>query len=262
MQVSLQPQAFTGQYMTALARQLKQDFCKEPRIRAILVDDFRAATFLWDPIHLPEFYGPAERGEYYLDRTTGEERLEFSTKRGRGVDGFVDLGNKGKTNAPTTYSGEYKNRKFGYSALIPPQMKGISEVPASLEGGILIKLAPIPEHYIWLGGSYNTARYNSLPSAANAHVEWLTNEGAKILSVERRPARLGNISAQRLVIKYKTPESDTTRIEDLVLAIRLQPNEYGIVYQVEMRTAESDYSKDVGSFNQIVRSWRAVRLAG
>jgi hypothetical protein len=243
--------------MTALAHQLEQDFCKEPRIRAIIVDDFRAATFQWDPIQLPEFYASAERGEYYLDRTTGEERVEFSTKRGRGVDGFVDLAAKESTDASRTYKGVYRNKNFGYSASIPAPKEGISEVPAALEAGILINLSGSLEHYIWLGGSY-TARYNSLAFAADAHVKWLTNEGANILTTSRRPVRLGDLRAERVILKYKTPESDVTWIEDLVLAIRLQPDEYGIVYQIEMRTTESDYSKDVGTFNQIVQSWRTI----
>lgn len=256
LQISVQPQVFRPEFMTALARQLNQDFCKEPRIRAIIVDDFRAATFQWDPVHLPEFYAPAERGQYYLDRTTGEERLEFSTKRGRGVDGFIDLDRNAKSDVSRTYKGVYRNNNFGYSASIPLSLKGVVEVPPTLEGGILITLSADFEHYIWLGASHNTARYNSLAWATNAHLEWLKNEGAKVLTFTRRPARLGSLRAERLIIKYKSPGSDATRVQDLVLAIKFEKDEVGIVYQIEMRTTQSTYAKDIEAFNQIVRSWR------
>ena len=112
-------------------------------IRAVIVDDYRAAT-IWEPIHLPEFYAPAERGDYYLDRVTGEEYVEFSTKRGRGVDQFIKLGTNANPVASRTYERAYRNSNFGYSALIPSPFKGKTEVPAALEGGVLLSLSSDP----------------------------------------------------------------------------------------------------------------------
>lgn len=146
--VSVEPKFFTRASMKALAGELNRRFCGERRIEALIMDDHRAAS-VWDPIHSPELYEPAERGRYYLDRLTGEEHIEFSTKRGRESDVFVDLGTKRTQVESRTYSGSYRNHNFGYSAQIPPPLNGVSEVPNAIESGILLALSPDRERYIW-----------------------------------------------------------------------------------------------------------------
>lgn len=257
--VSVESKFFTRASMMALAGELNRRFCAERRIEALIMDDHQAAS-VWDPIHSPELYQPAERAQYYLDRVTGEEHIEFSTKRGRGSDVFVDLGTKQNQVESRTYSGKYRNHNFGYSAQIPPTLNGVSEVPNALESGILLALSPDRARYIWLGASYNTARFSSLRWATELRLEWLRNEGALIQGVTRRPIRLGRLRAERVIVRYKSPGSDSIRIEDFVIALKPQPDEDGIIYQIEMRTSEASYATDIESFHQIARSWRDTRL--
>lgn len=257
--VSVEPKFFTKASMTALAGELNRRFCGERRIEALVMDDNRAAS-VWDPIHSPELYEPAQRARYYLDRLTGEEHIEFSTKRGRGSDVFVDLGTKWNPVESRTYSGKYRNHNFGYSAQIPSPLSGVSEVPRALESGILLALSPDRDRYIWLGAGYNTARFSSLRWAREFRLGWLRNEGATIQRVTRRPIQLGRLRAERVIVRYKSPGSDSIRIEDFVIALKPQPDEDGIIYQIEMRTSEADYATDVESFHQIARSWRDTRL--
>jgi len=254
--ISVLPQYFTPEHMSALGRQLNRDFCQQQMIRAIIVDDHRAAT-IWEPIHLPEFYAPAERGEYYLDRATGEEYVEFSTKRGRTVDQFIKLGTNVNPVASRTYERAYRNNNFGYSAVIPFPLKGKTEVPADLEGGVLISLSSDPSHYIWLGANYNTARFNSLQQAMNSYLDWLKNDGAKILAVSRRRAHIGRLRAERITVRYKS-DSETTWTKDLLLAIKIQQDEEGTIFQIEMNTTDADYSRDRIVFDEIVQSWRSL----
>jgi hypothetical protein len=153
------------------------------------------------------------------------------------------------------YTDSYRNDNFGYSLRIPGSYSAISEVPLALESGIEFKLSDNSKHYIWVGAGDNTARYNSMVSAANAHLVWLRAEG-EVLTVNQQPTRLGRLNGLRVSVKYKSPESDTIRIQELVLAIETKKDEVGVVYEIEMRTTESDYAKDLNVFNRILRSWR------
>jgi hypothetical protein len=244
--------------MTALTGELSRRFCEEQRIEALVMDDQRAAS-VWDPIHSPELYKPAERARYYLDRLTGEEHIEFSTKRGREADVFLDLGMKSNQVKSTTYTGPYRNYNFGYAAKIPSPLKGVSEVPKALESGILLPLSPDRKRYIWLGAGYNTARY-SLRWATDFRLSWLRDEGASLQSVKRRPIRLGRLRGERVIVRYKSPGSENIRIDDFVIAIRPQLDEDGIIYQIEMQTSEANYVVDVKSFDEIARSWQEIHL--
>lgn len=253
--ISIPPQFFTRTHMIALGKQLNLDFCDEKRIRAIIVDDHRAAT-IWEPIHLAPFYGPAERGEYYLDRATGEEYLEFSTKRGRGVDGFIRFAPFPNRTRRRTYKGAYRNSKFRYFTKLPASLEGISEVPEEIEGGILITLSKDPERFIWLGGAYDTSSYASLREATDSHLDWLRTDGAKVLNVKRQKSQLGKLNAERITVRYEAPGSDVINVMDLVVALRFQRDASAIVHQIEMRTTASNYTYDVKAFNSIARSWR------
>jgi|GEM_PF-1697958 len=79
--MSIDPHYFNQQDMTLLARQLNQDFCKEPRLSVLIFSDFRAAQSLVFSIERPPTYQrdyAALRGGYNLDRATGQEYVSFS----------------------------------------------------------------------------------------------------------------------------------------------------------------------------------------
>lgn len=257
-QVSVEPRYFTRESMAALARQLNADFCNEKRIQVIIVDDYRAATE-WDPVHLSNWYAPAERGSYYLDRLSGEEHIEFSTRRGRGMDVFLRFVAAENKVEEKTYSGKYRNDNYGYSIQIPKALVGKSEVPPTLEHGIQLTLPSGSESHLWVGGDYDHARFMFLKWVARARLDWLRNAGIEVLTVNRRPARLGGLPAERVRITYTAPESGQM-IQDLIIAFRTDREGSKILYQVEMTTAASTYQQDRDAFNQIVRSWRLTPL--
>jgi len=74
LQISIKPSAFTRDSMIALAQRLKSDFAKEERLQVAFFSDYDAAK---------SFGGRTNeewawvRGDYHLDRTTGEEQLNF-----------------------------------------------------------------------------------------------------------------------------------------------------------------------------------------
>ncbi|MGH9929016.1 MAG: hypothetical protein ACREA9_07285 [Pyrinomonadaceae bacterium] len=252
--VSVEPRYFTREPMAALARQLNADFCNEKRIQVVIMDDYRAATE-WDPVHLSTWYAPAERGSYYLDRVTGEEHIEFSTRRGRGMDAFARFVASENKVEEKTYSGKYRNHNYGYSIRIPKALVGKSEVPRTLEHGIQLTLPSGNKSYLWVGGDYDHARFMFLKWAVGARLDWLRNDGIRVLAVSRRPTRLAGLPAQRVSITYNDSESGPM-IHDFIIALRSDPEGGKILYQVEMNTTPSAYPKDSKAFNQIVRSWQ------
>ena len=81
--VSVAPQHFNRDDMTALAARLNKEFAQETRLRVGLVDDEDTARlFAAGRVNYPT-YEKAERGRYYLDRIKCEEYIQFSTQQGK-----------------------------------------------------------------------------------------------------------------------------------------------------------------------------------
>jgi hypothetical protein len=83
--VSVQPEDFTQEKMTALARQFSNEFCKEARFGVMIFDDYKAARFVTYMSPTRELE-KAERGFYHVDRKRHEEFIHYSTARGKPRD--------------------------------------------------------------------------------------------------------------------------------------------------------------------------------
>lgn len=84
--VSVDPRHFVRDDMRTLARQLNKDFCHEPRLSVMILDDEMVAR---NTSPLGGGYGLFKlrwRGTYFIDRTTREEYIEFSTRPRRPDD--------------------------------------------------------------------------------------------------------------------------------------------------------------------------------
>jgi hypothetical protein len=89
--ISISPEDFTTEKMTALARQLNNEFCKETRFGVMIFDDYKAARFVTYLSHTRELE-KAERGFYHIDRKKRKEFIHYSTARGKPRDEIrIDL---------------------------------------------------------------------------------------------------------------------------------------------------------------------------
>jgi hypothetical protein len=95
--IVVDPESFTRDKMSMLARQLNKDFPDEPRIYAVFFDSEIAARN-YDPVGGTYYISKKlERGQYYLDRVKGRESINFSTQRGNPVDEIkITLGKRFK----------------------------------------------------------------------------------------------------------------------------------------------------------------------
>lgn len=85
LQISINSRRFNRKGMTALARQLNDDFCREPKLAIYIFDSYSSAqTFSILP-HSPTYKRDFEafHGFYFLDRNAGKEYIEFSRARRR-----------------------------------------------------------------------------------------------------------------------------------------------------------------------------------
>jgi hypothetical protein len=81
VQISVEPQYINRNDLVALASQLKKVFCKEQRVDFVIFDAYRYARN-FSPVEENPYYRQgleSMRGEYYFDRTTEEDYVEFST---------------------------------------------------------------------------------------------------------------------------------------------------------------------------------------
>ena len=74
--ISVKPENINREYLVLLAHHLNQRFCREERLAVAIFVDYNAARYF-----KPEFPEvlDAMRGEYFLDRRTGEEYVGFTT---------------------------------------------------------------------------------------------------------------------------------------------------------------------------------------
>jgi hypothetical protein len=83
--ISVDPEHINSAEMTALAAQLNRDYCHAPQLYVRILDDFDIASN-WSPVAYERpVFAKAWRGEYRLNRTTGEESINFSTARGKSI---------------------------------------------------------------------------------------------------------------------------------------------------------------------------------
>lgn len=156
----------------------------------------------------------------------------------------------------------YVNYKYGYSVLIPKQMRIAAPKPPAPQHGFKIKLSEHPSAVIWVEGSYNAALWHSLNEVLEGHLDYLKEEvGVELEVLARSPVDLSGLEAVRLALKYKKQGSGEIVREDFIVAMRHQKNvPVGVVYELGLTTSESRYQADKSTFNQLFSQWRLEPL--
>jgi hypothetical protein len=76
--IGIDPGRFTRADLIALARRVKADYCQERRLVVSILDNYNAAR-AYAPSSEKVWFQRYWRGVYFLDLTSGEEWIEFST---------------------------------------------------------------------------------------------------------------------------------------------------------------------------------------
>jgi hypothetical protein len=80
--LSVNPKHFNRVDMTALAKELNKKYQEKQKLKVGLLDNENIARFFASGRAEYSTYEAAERGRYYLDRTTCREYVQFSSQRG------------------------------------------------------------------------------------------------------------------------------------------------------------------------------------
>jgi len=118
-----------------------------------------------------------------------------------------------------------------------------------------------PKSYLSVDASYNSAESTSADEEVTGIIKFL--KGKKDISavtlIVKTPSRLARLPAVRAVIYYS--EGGESIVEDLVVAIRRQPNdEMGIIYTIDLTTPMSRYEQDKVVIAEIQKTWHVHPL--
>ncbi len=81
MIISVEQQQFIRSDMIALARRINCDYSDRAKFVVYILDDYNIASTLLPVGGAYTTFERARRGTYFIDRSTGEEYIEFSTTR-------------------------------------------------------------------------------------------------------------------------------------------------------------------------------------
>lgn len=76
--ISIDARRFSRDDLMALAQRINEVYCREQRLVVAILDDYRAAR-AFAPTNEKLWFKQHWRGDYFLDRNSGEEELSFST---------------------------------------------------------------------------------------------------------------------------------------------------------------------------------------
>lgn len=73
--IGLKGSQFSEAYLRKVAQRIRETYCNEIEINAVIID--MSDRRKYDDLTPPPVYPPSTRALYFLDRTSGEERLQF-----------------------------------------------------------------------------------------------------------------------------------------------------------------------------------------
>lgn len=163
----------------------------------------------------------------------------------------------------TKYQQKYTNEEYGYSVEVPKELTSVASPPPAPNHGVKIVL---PQHadnqngaYIWTDGSYNVGELRSSRQAVNEIIESRRGDAENFSVNATTQPRLQDLEATRVVLQYRNKNSKETVIEDITSAIREGQGE-GVIYTVGLVTEETRYERDKQILEQVLKSWRAMKL--
>ena len=158
------------------------------------------------------------------------------------------------------HTGRYSNPIYYFSVAIPPGLIGYTAPDPAPEHGIAIPLSKKPDTWVYAGAGYNVTFLESLDDVADQNLEWIKDRGAEVEVIKREQTFLKELQAIRLTVRYKEKKSGRIRIEDEVIALREEPGNTELIYEITLYTTEDRYYSDVGAFEQILNGWKLKRI--
>lgn len=154
--------------------------------------------------------------------------------------------------AGVEYHGQYENKTWGYSVLIPKSLIGYDS-SAGPHHGFNLVLSEDRTSYIFVNGEANTLEFKDSRDQAAQQVKYLRLQNRKIESVKTISRLIGNLPATEIVIMYSCPKSSERYIQDSIMALgpRREPS-----YEVTLHTPRERFPVDHAVLLGILKSWK------
>jgi|ERR1044071_3732069 hypothetical protein len=170
----------------------------------------------------------------------------------------------------TETKGEYINVSYGFSILIPNDLKGVWNSARCVAGkdgcvcmsdhGRIIPLATDTndsDHWIEAYAGFATDVDNPSPeNEGDKHLGWIRerSRGGSVSILKRSNVVLGGLRGKRAVVRYYDKESKRVMVEDFVELLRGR-KEVEVEYSLYLRAPERAYARDRTVFETILHSF-------
>lgn len=151
--------------------------------------------------------------------------------------------------------GRYSNYDYAYSVLVPQGIMAFRNQAPFPNHGISIDLSKSLQSYLWVDASYNAAEWASFNDAVSANLDYLKDEGAANIILEKQTStHLSQLRAVRFIVRYNL--SGKQIVQETVLAFRREKNKEEIVYAINLRTPIARYERGRVLIAELQRRWR------
>jgi hypothetical protein len=163
-------------------------------------------------------------------------------------------------NIVAVHVGRYVNHQYGFSVRIPKGLQATCSPRPMPQHGFTIDLSRKAnvDAYVTVFTGYDALLQRTLNGAVAAK---LKDNDPSVVLLSKENIRLGNLPAVRIVSKFKD-KSGIEKIADEVIAYKPVPKDDApIIYELTLSSPVSHYKRDRLIFNQVITSWRAVRIS-
>jgi hypothetical protein len=155
----------------------------------------------------------------------------------------------------TPVTGRYIDVDYGFSVLIPSNVKAFRTPEPAPNHGFGINLSESPYSYLWVDGSYAVGDYDTEQDLPMKTIYLLRSRDAtntKIVKQSR--TRMGSLSAIHLVIDYEL--KGTPMVSETIWALRVRTGDsVPIRYSIKLQCVKDRFRQDSDVVERLRRGW-------
>jgi hypothetical protein len=150
------------------------------------------------------------------------------------------------------YRGDYENKAYGYSVVIPANLVGYDGVNPFYQHGFGMLLGAEPQSYVFVNGEPNSLEFARPVDAASQFLKYLGKDG-KVESSKITESQLGPLKAALLVATYTCPGSTERYVRASLVAI--SPDKSNL-YEVTLYARSDRFEQDRAVLDALAKSWK------
>jgi len=151
------------------------------------------------------------------------------------------------------FQGKYTNEPYAYSVVIPRGSIGYDVADQPNHHGFALLVGDKSQGYIVVSGEANSLEYKTARDKLNDLLNYMRDEGRKVIASNISPSRLGQLRAYRLTVTYTCKES--TERYKRVSIVALSPSR-GWLYEVTLDSVSARYSSDQRVLGKLLQTWK------